>query len=67
MPSNAITGTAEEVTKGLKELAEQTDANELFLHCSSHGVGERIAALELIAEDWGLNAERHLEARTVLQ
>ena len=47
---------------GLKELAEQTNANELFLHCSSYGVSERIAALEIIAEDWGLNAEQRPKA-----
>ena len=62
MPSNSITGTAQEVTEGLKELAEQTNANELFLHCSSYGVSERIAALEIIAEDWGLNAEQRPKA-----
>ena len=67
MPSNAIIGTAQEVTKGLKELAEQTDANELFLHCSSYGMSERIAALEIIAEDWGLKAEQRPEANAVLQ
>tara|TARA_Y100000590_G_C15050841_1_gene762590 strand:+ start:91 stop:348 length:258 start_codon:yes stop_codon:yes gene_type:complete len=67
MPSNAIIGTAEEVTKGLQELAEQTDADELFLHCSSYGMSERIAALEIIAEDWGLKAEQRPEANAVLQ
>ena len=67
MPSNAITGTAEDVTAGLKKLARQTEANELFLHCSSYGIDERITSLELIATAWGLNAERQLEAETVLQ
>ena len=57
-----LSGTAQEVTEGLKELAEQTNANELFLHCSSYGVSERIAALEIIAEDWGLNAEQRPKA-----
>ena len=61
MPSNAINGTPDEVALGLQQLAEQTQANELFLHCSSFGLAERVRSLELIAERWGTQTEQHLE------
>ncbi len=59
MPSNAINGTAEEVVEGLEDLVRQTQANELFLYCSSFGLEERLISLELIAEQWGLKASRN--------
>ena len=67
MPSNAINGTAEEVTKGLEQLAEQTQANELFLHCSSFGLAERLTSIDLIAEQWGLQTGRNSQVAAVPQ
>ena len=67
MPSNAINGTCDEVVTGLQELAERTEANELFLYCSSYAIDERITSLELIAESWSLEPHRNLDITTVLQ
>ncbi|MCH2594152.1 MAG: hypothetical protein MKZ85_14180, partial [Pedosphaera sp.] len=67
MPSNAINGTAEEVAKGLEQLAEQTQANELFLHCSSFGLAERLTSLDLIAEQWGLQTGHNSQVAAVPQ
>ncbi|MEC9473702.1 MAG: LLM class flavin-dependent oxidoreductase [Actinomycetota bacterium] len=67
MPSNAISGTSDEVVTGLQDLAAQTEANELFLHCSSYAIDERITSLELIAESWSLEPHRNLDTNPVLQ
>jgi len=67
MPSNAINGTAREVTQGLEQLVEQTQAKELFLHCSSFGLEERLTSLELIAEKWGLRTGRNSKVAAVPQ
>jgi luciferase family oxidoreductase group 1 len=56
MPSNAINGTADQVVSGLRQLAEETEANELFVYCATYGVEERLMSLELIAKRWGLDA-----------
>ena len=66
MPSNAINGTAEEVVEGLMELREQTGASELFLHCSSYGLRDRMTSLELIAEEFGLNPSPAMEHATAV-
>ena len=54
MPSSSILGTAEEVVAGLQELAERTEASELMLHTSTHGLEDRLTSLTLVAEAWGL-------------
>lgn len=56
MPSSAILGTGAEVAEGLQELAERTEAAELMLHTSTHGIDERLTSLTLVAEAWGLKA-----------
>ncbi|MBQ29195.1 MAG: alkanal monooxygenase [Acidimicrobiaceae bacterium] len=56
MPSNAINGTADQVVTGLRQLAEETEANELFVYGATYGVEERLMSLELIAKRWGLDA-----------
>ena len=61
MPSNAINGTPDQVAEGLRGLAEQTEANELFLHCSSFGLDERVRSLGLIADQWGPQLGEKLE------
>jgi luciferase family oxidoreductase group 1 len=60
MPSNAIVGTPDVAVAGLRELAERTGADELMISASTHGVGERVHSLELLAAAWGLQptAER---------
>ncbi len=52
MPTSSLLGTAEEVADGLRSLAGRTEASELMLHTSTHGLAERIRSLELIAEVW---------------
>ena len=54
MPSSSILGTAEEVVAELRSLAERTEASELMLHTSTHGLEDRLTSLSLIAEAWGL-------------
>ncbi|MEL6981269.1 MAG: hypothetical protein AAFO29_02475, partial [Actinomycetota bacterium] len=56
MPSSSLLGTAEEVASGLAELAERTEASELMLHTSTHGLEDRITSLGLVAEAWGVAA-----------
>ena len=52
MPSSSILGTAEQVTSGLRELAERTEASELMLYTAAHGLADRLDSLALIAEAW---------------
>ena len=54
MPNNAINGTADEVVTGLSELAEETEAKELFVYGPTYGIQERLLSLELIAKRWEL-------------
>jgi luciferase family oxidoreductase group 1 len=54
MPSSSILGTGAEVADGLRSLAERTEASELMLHTSTHGLEDRLTSLELIAEHWAL-------------
>ncbi len=58
MPSNAIVGSPATVVAQLRELAGETGADELMLSASTHGVGERVHSLELVAEAWGLAPPR---------
>ena len=67
MPSNAINGTADEVAQGLEHLAKETQANELFLHCSTFGLTERVRSLQLIAERWGTQIEQSLKVGALPQ
>ena len=52
MQVGSIVGTGETVAEGMHELAEQTGADELMLHTSTHGLDERLQSLELIATAW---------------
>ncbi|MDH5291256.1 MAG: LLM class flavin-dependent oxidoreductase [Acidimicrobiia bacterium] len=52
MPTASIVGTADEVTAGLHELAERTQASELMLYTATYGLPERLNSLELIAHAW---------------
>lgn len=54
MPSSSILGTGSEVADGLRSLAERTEASELMLHTSTHGLADRLTSLELIADAWTL-------------
>ena len=54
MPSNAIVGDPAAVVTELRQLAADTGADELMLSASTHGVGERLRSLELVAAAWGL-------------
>ena len=58
MPSSSLLGTADEVTTGLRDLADRTEASELMLHTSTHDPDDRITSLTLIAEAWGLDPAR---------
>ena len=61
MPSSSILGTADDVVAGLDELAGRTDASELMLHTSTHGLAERLRSLELVAEAWSPVSPRSTE------
>ncbi len=52
MPSSSILGTGAEVAAGLHDLAERTEASELMLHTSTHGLQDRLQSLTLVAEAW---------------
>ena len=54
MPSSSILGTGDEVAAGLRELAAKTEASELMLHTTTHGLDDRLHSLTLVAEAWGL-------------
>jgi luciferase family oxidoreductase group 1 len=56
MPSNAIVGDPAAVVAELRQLADETGADELMLSASTHGVAERLHSLELVAHAWGLAA-----------
>ena len=56
MPSNAIVGDPAAVVAELRQLADDTGADELMLSASTHGVAERLHSLELVAAAWGLAA-----------
>lgn len=52
MPSSSILGTAAEVVAGLRDLAQRTEASELMLHTSTHGLDDRIKSLSLVSAAW---------------
>lgn len=56
MPSNAVVGDPVAVAAELRQLAADTGAAELMLSASTHGAGERVRSLELVAGAWGLAA-----------
>jgi luciferase family oxidoreductase group 1 len=57
MPSTRIIGSVDHVLDGLVSLAAATDADELMLHTSTHGLHDRLASLEAVAAAWpGLRA-----------
>lgn len=52
MATQSILGTATEAAKGLDELARATEASELMIHTSTHGLDDRLRSLELVAGAW---------------
>ncbi len=54
MPSSSILGTGAEVAEGLRDLAQRTEASELMLHTSTHGLEDRMTSLSLVAGAWSL-------------
>ncbi|MDF2733097.1 MAG: putative Monooxygenase [Desertimonas sp.] len=52
MPSNRIVGDAELVAERLSELAERTGADEVMISTMTHGLAERLATLEIVADVW---------------
>jgi luciferase family oxidoreductase group 1 len=56
MPSSSLLGTGPEVADGLRDLAQRTEASELMLHTSTHGLDDRLTSLSLIADAWELAA-----------
>ena len=63
MPSNAIVGAPGTAVARLRELADETGADELMLSASTHGVEERLRSLELLAQAWGLTPAPCCDAR----
>jgi len=54
MPSSQIVGSIDTVMAGLTELVQATDADEIMLSTTTHGLDERVHSMELIAAAWGL-------------
>lgn len=52
MTVNSLVGTADEVTEGMTELVERTNADELMLYTSTYALADRLTSLELIANAW---------------
>jgi luciferase family oxidoreductase group 1 len=52
VPSNRIVGDAASVASGLTSLAARTEADELMISTMTHGLGERIGTLEIVADIW---------------
>ena len=52
MSTSSISGTIEQVVAGLEDLANTTAASELMIYTPTHGLRERIATLEALAESW---------------
>ena len=52
MTTSSISGTADEVVAGLEQLVQSTSANELMIYAPTHGLSERVATLEALAEAW---------------
>jgi luciferase family oxidoreductase group 1 len=54
MSSSQIAGSIDTVLDGLTDLVEATDADEIMLSTTTHGLDERVHSMELIAAAWGL-------------
>jgi luciferase family oxidoreductase group 1 len=52
MPTSVITGTADDVVRGLEALAAATEAHELMLYMPTFALAERLASLDSIAASW---------------
>lgn len=52
MPVTSLSGTADDVIAGMRDLAARTDASELMLHTGTYALADRITSLELIADAW---------------
>jgi len=56
MPSNRIVGDPDLVAERLASLAERTQADELMISTMTHGLTERMATLEIVADVWTRDA-----------
>jgi alkanesulfonate monooxygenase SsuD/methylene tetrahydromethanopterin reductase-like flavin-dependent oxidoreductase (luciferase family) len=54
MPSSQIVGAVDTVMAGLTDLLQATDADEIMLSTTTHGLDERVRSMALIATAWGL-------------
>ncbi|MEL7155935.1 MAG: LLM class flavin-dependent oxidoreductase [Actinomycetota bacterium] len=52
MATQSILGTGPEAAVALDDLARATEADELMIHTSTHGLDERLRSLELLREAW---------------
>jgi alkanesulfonate monooxygenase SsuD/methylene tetrahydromethanopterin reductase-like flavin-dependent oxidoreductase (luciferase family) len=52
MPTNRIVGDPAQVSAGLAELIETTQADEIMISSMTYGLPERIRNLELLAAHW---------------
>ena len=58
MPSSQIVGSIGTVMAGLTDLVAATEADEIMLSTTTHGLAERRHSMELIAAAWGLESSR---------
>jgi len=66
MPSTRIVGSVDRVLDGLVSLAGATDADELMLHTSTHGIDDRLWSLDAVAAAWpGLGVPAAAASSTV--
>jgi luciferase family oxidoreductase group 1 len=56
--TNRIVGSPTFVVDELEALADDTAANEVMITTTTHGIGERVASLTLIAEEWHRRSPR---------
>jgi luciferase family oxidoreductase group 1 len=52
MTPDRVSGSPDTVTKALRLLAEQTDADELMVTTVTHDISERLASMRLLADTW---------------
>ena len=52
MPSNRIVGDPDHVAGSLRELAQRTDADEIMISTMTHGLPERLATVDIVADVW---------------
>jgi luciferase family oxidoreductase group 1 len=55
MPTNWIVGSPDRAADELRRLAADTGADEVMVTSNTHGGGERLRSLELLAGAWGLS------------